>query len=372
MRTTIQKNLLLDVLGKVQGITGRRSNLAITTNVILTAVNDSLTLAATDLETGFSGTYPATVAQEGKIAINSRKLFEIVRDFPSDEIHIEQIENNWIEIRNEKVEYHLVGMNPDDFPDIPSFDDVTFFDIDVKVLSRMIERMVMINASDDKRAHILGVCMEKQTDAENRQMLRMVTTDGSRLSKTDFSMEPGVEIALEEAVLIPKKGLVEVGRFLDGVGNVSIGIKNNHFVLQRGTETIVIRLLEGEFPKYGDILDSIEGDRIVLERQAFLMMLKRMSILATESYRAVVFSFSKDSLLIRSTNPDLGESKEDMPVVYSGAPVEVAFNPRFFIEILNVMDDERVVMTIVDNEKPCLINGESDTGFLSVIMPMRI
>jgi DNA polymerase-3 subunit beta len=185
-------------------------------------------------------------------------------------------------------------------------------------------------------------------------------------------MEAGVDIALDEAVLVPKKGLTEVGRFLDTVGSVSIGIKNNHFVLKRDTETIVIRLLEGEFPKYGDILSSIEGNQIVLDRQAFLMMLKRMSILATDTYRAVVFSFNPDRLMIRSTNPDLGESKEDMPIVYGGDSIDVAFNPKFFIEILNVMDHEKVVMTMVDNEKPCLINGENDPGFLSVIMPMRI
>jgi len=372
MRVTIQKTLFFDVLAKIQGITGRRSSLAITTNVILTAFGDGLTLSATDLETGFYGVYPAKVVQEGKVAINARKLLEIVRDFPSDEIDIHQIENNWIEIRNEQVEYHLVGMNPDDFPEIPRFEDVSFFEIDAKALGRMIDRMVTINASDDKRPHILGVWLEKQETGQGAWVLRMVTTDGSRLSKADYAVEPGADMTLEESVLIPKKGLAEVGKFLDTVGNVKIGIKNNHLILNRDTETIVIRLLEGEFPKYGDILSSIDGIRIVLDRQAFLMMLKRMSILAMESYRAVMFHFSQNQLMIRSTNPDLGESKEEMVIVYGGDPIEVAFNPRFFIETLNLMDDEKVVMTMVDNEKPCLINGEQDSSFLSVIMPMRV
>lgn len=372
MRVSIKKNLFLDILSKIQGITGRRSNLAITTNVILTAENDGLNLAATDLETGFSGVYPATVVQEGKIALNSRKLFEIVRDFPSEEIDFNQIENNWIEIRDEKVEFHLVGMNPDDFPEIPRFDDVVFFEVDAKALGRMIERMVMITASDDKRAHILGVWVEKQINDQGKQLLRMVTTDGSRLSKVDYAGEGNLDIGLEEGVLVPKKGLAEAGKFLDTVGTVSVGFKNNHFILKRDSETIVIRLLEGDFPKYGDILDSIVGVPIVLDRQAFLMMLKRMSILATETYRAVVFHFTEDHLMIRSTNPDLGEAKEDMEIVYAGDPIEVAFNPRFFIEALNAINEENIVMTMVDHEKPCLINGENDQSFLSVIMPMRI
>lgn len=371
MQLTIPKSTILDVLSRLQGITGRRSNLAITTNVVLTATEDTLAITATDLETGFEGVYPAQVAKEGRIALNSRKLFEIVRDFPSDDIHINEVENHWIEIRNEKVEYHLVGMNPDDFPDIPQIADVQFFPVDAKSLGIMIERMTMISASDDKRAHIVGVYLEKVIEGETR-VLRMVSTDGSRLAKADYAVEAGVDIPLAEPALIPKKGLTEAGRFLDPVGSVEIGLKDNHCVLRREGETLVIRLLEGDFPNYGDILRSIEGHRILMERQPFLMMLRRMSILATESYRAVVFSFDDGGLLIRSTNPDLGESKEDMSIEYAGDRIEVAFNPRFFIETLNAIDEEKVVLTMVDAEKPCLITAEQDQGFLSVIMPMRI
>lgn len=371
MRLSIPKTTLTEVLGKIQGITGRRSNLAITTNVVLTAADDALTIAATDLETGFEGVYPATVAAEGRVALNSRKLYEIVRDFPSDDINVSEVENHWIEINNEKVEYHLVGMNPDDFPEIPRIADVAFFEMDAKALGTMIDRMTMISASDDKRAHIVGVYLEKVV-AEGGQVLRMVATDGSRLSKVDYAVEPGVDIALEEPVLIPKKGLAEVGRFLDPVGSVEIGLKDNHFVLRHDSETIVIRLLEGDFPNYADIIRSLEGHSIVMERQPFLMMLKRMSILATESYRAVVFHFDDNQLMIRSTNPDLGESKEDMAIEYAGDAIEVAFNPRFFIETLNAIEQDKVVLTMVDAEKPCLITPEGDRGFLSVIMPMRI
>jgi DNA polymerase-3 subunit beta len=165
---------------------------------------------------------------------------------------------------------------------------------------------------------------------------------------------------------------VEVGRFLDAVGTVEIGFKDSHFILRRAGETVVIRLLEGDFPKYGDILDSLQGYRIMLNRQSFLMMLKRMSILASESYRAVIFNFSQNHLLIRSTNPDIGESKEDMEISYDGEEMEVAFNPRFFIDTLNAIEEEKVVLTMVSEEKPCLITAEPDQGYLSVIMPMRL
>lgn len=372
MRLTIEKSVIVDVLAKVQGITGRRSNLAITTNVILAAGEDRLSISATDLETGFEGTYPAKVEHDGKVALNARKLYEILRDFPSPEIHLNEIENGWIEIRSDNVEYHLVGMNTEDFPEIPKIDDVSFFEVDAKVLGVMIDRMTMISASDDKRAHVIGVYIEKIEGEDGQKRLRMVSTDGSRLGKTDYDAPEGMNIPLAEPVLVPKKGLVEVGRFLDALGSVEIGFKDNHFVLRRDGETLVIRLLEGDFPKYGDIIESLQGYRIVLDRQPFLMMLKRMSIMASESYRAVVFHFSENHLMIRSTNPDIGESKEDMEIEYEGDDIEVAFNPRFFIETLNAIDEDKVSLTMISEEKPCLISAVQDQGFLSVIMPMRL
>ena len=165
MRLTIEKSVIVDVLAKVQGITGRRSNLAITTNVILAAGEDRLSISATDLETGFEGTYPAKVEHDGKVALNARKLYEILRDFPSPEIHL-----------NDNVEYHLVGMNTEDFPEIPKIDDVSFFEVDAKVLGVMIDRMTMISASDDKRAHVIGVYIEKIEGEDGQKRLRMVST----------------------------------------------------------------------------------------------------------------------------------------------------------------------------------------------------
>ena len=119
MKFVINKNDIRNILGKVQGITGRRTNLAITETVLIQAKEHAVKITATDLETGFEGEYPATVESEGLIAINAKKLYEIVRDFPSDAIDINEVENRWIEIGKETIEYHIVGMNPDDFPRFP-------------------------------------------------------------------------------------------------------------------------------------------------------------------------------------------------------------------------------------------------------------
>ncbi len=372
MKVTLKKSDLLSVLSKVQGLTGRRTNLAITTNILLKTDKKGLSISATDLETGFEGFYPADVKKEGLIAINARKFYEIVRDFPSDDIFLNEVENHWIEIGNKKVEYHIVGLNPDDFPEIPKIDAVDFFEIESRALAKMIERSVVVSGTtDDKRAHIIGVYAERIKE-KDKKIFRFVSTDGSRLSKVDTLFTKDANLPEGESVMIPKKGLIEVSKFLDAGGPVKIGFKENNFIIQKESETLIILLLEGDFPEYGDIIVKKGGYSILLDRQQFLMMLKRMSILSSEDYKGVIFNFKKNQLVVTSTNPDIGESKEDMDIEYNGEHITVMFNPKFFLETLNVIDDDNIILNIIDEEKPCLIEGQEDKTYLSIIMPMRI
>jgi len=236
----------------------------------------------------------------------------------------------------------------------------------------MIEKSVIITAaSDDRRAHINGVFFERILK-DDKKIVRMVSTDGSRLSTADFLYEQDSELSESPGVIIPKKGLNEVAKFLGHNGTVQIGAKDNHFIIKKDAETIIIRLLEGDFPRYNDIIVKGEGHVVKTDRQQFLMMLKRMSILSSENYKGVVFNFGKDRLLVTATNPDIGESKEEMPIEFEGESIEAAFNPKYFIEALNAVEDETVLLNIVDERRPCLIEGENDRTYLSVIMPMRI
>lgn len=371
MKIVIKKDVFVDVLAKIQGLTGRKSNLAITANVLIKTSETGLTLMATDLETGFEGHYPAEVESEGSIAINARKIFEIVRDFPSEDILMTEVENRWIEIDNKNIEYHLMGMNPADFPAIPRVEDVDFFEVDSAALKNMIEKTLVIGPSDDKRAHIVGVFFER-INTGTEKLIRMVSTDGSRLSTVDIVFDNDTDLPLGPGIIIPKKGLSEVNKFLAESGTVQLGLKENNFIVRKDSETIIIRLLEGEFPAYKDIIVKGKTNAIRLDRQLFLMMLKRMSILSSDNYKGVIFNLNENSLIVNSTNPEIGESKEEMNISYEGAKMQIAFNPRYFIDSLNVIDDKSVILNIENEEKPCLIEGEQDKNFLSVIMPMRI
>jgi len=380
MDFTIKKNIFYNVLSKVQGLTGRKTNLAITTNVLIKAKGSHITVIATDLETGFEGHYSSSIKKEGIAAINARKLFEIVREFPDEVIRIHEVENYWIKIGRDKddgveekqLEFNIVGMNPEDFPDIPEIEEVKFFEIDSITLNKMIERTVIITASpDDKRAHFIGIYLEI-IEKDDEKLLRMVSTDGSRLSTADNIYDKSYDIPIDKSILIPKKGINELTKFLDTEKMVQIGVKDNNFIIKKDTEKIIIRLLEGEFPDYIDITTKKDVHIIKMDKNLFLKMLKRMSILSSDDYKGVIFSFQKDKLKIDSTNPEIGESKEDMIINYNGDDVEAMFNPRFFIETINVIDDEKILLSISSGEKPCLIEAENDKTYLSVIMPMKI
>jgi DNA polymerase III subunit beta len=260
-------------------------------------------------------------------------------------------------------------MNPGDFPVTPRMENVDLFEIDAAALRRMIERTVMVGSSqDDKRAHMAGVYFEKVPG----KILRMVATDGSRLSKVDHVLQQEAGPEMENGVLIPKKGLSELGKFLESDGSVRMGIQDNHFVVRRESETLVIRLLEGGFPDYREIFKNESVHLLKFDRQAFLMMMKRMSILSSEDYKGVVFHFSDERFVVSTTNPDLGESREETATDFRGESMEIAFNPRYFIDTLNAIETDSVVLQLIDEKKPCMIEGEDDKSFVSVIMPMKI
>lgn len=371
MKFIVNKFQIVNVLAKVQGLTGRRSNLAITENILIRSVRDGIHLTATDLETGFEGFYPASVEKEGAVAVSAKKLFEILREFPSEDILINEVENRWIEIGNDKVQYHIVGMNPDDFPETPHITEVDFFAIDASVFEKMIERSIIISsAGDEKRAHINGVFVERTHEDVNR--LRFVSTDGSRLNAVHHLYGSPETLPAGEGVLVPKKGLNEVAKFLDIEGEVQVGIKESNFIVKKEKETIIIRMLEGDFPKYEDILTKGDVHLIQLDKIKFGKMLKRMSILATDNYKGAVFTFNDNKLVVTATNPDYGESKEETEIEFSGNPIEAAFNPKFFMDTLSVIEEENVIINIVDGSRPCIVEGEMDKTFIGVIMPMRI
>ncbi len=370
MKFKVKRQFILDVLSKVQGLTGRKTSFAITSCVLIKTADSGIKIIATDLETGLEGFYEAEIEQEGSIALNSQKLYEIIHEFPQQEIEFEELDNRVMRIGDEKIEFKLMGMDPDNFPSLPDITDPILLDIDSSHLKEMLVKNLKIVApSDMKKNHCIGIYLEKLIEDDDT-VLRMVSTDGSRLSKMDFLVPKDGPQPEDGNILIPKKGLSEVIKFLEDEGTIKIGKSGDHFIIKKETETLIIRLLEGEFPKYHKIFEMTDESKILLNREKFLGMLKRMIILSTVEYKGVIFRLENDLLTILVENPEMGQSKEEMTIEFKAEPIEVAYNPTFFINTLDVLNEESIVMRIYNNEQPCFLEGEAEKNYQSVIMPM--
>ena len=372
MKIIINKKIILNVLFKIQGLTSRKTTLAITENVLITTLENAIQISVTDLETSFKGKYPASVKEQGAITINSKILFEIIKDFPDDDISITQVENNWINIGNKNVEYNIMGMDINDFPEILEFNDIYYYDIDSSFFKQMIERMTVITSpSDEKRVTVKGILFETLVKDE-KTVLRMVSTDGGRLSVTDYFYNELLEDICLENTIIPKKGMSEVVKFLKNDGIIKIGFKENHCIIKNDDEIIIIRLFEGNFLKYKKVMDKENHHIIKIKKQEFLMMLKRMSILSSNNYKGVIFDINKDKMIISSTNPTSGESKEDMNIEYDGEHIQVAYNPKFYIDTINLINKDIIFLYVLDEKSPSFLEEINEKNYLTAIMPMKV
>jgi DNA polymerase-3 subunit beta len=373
MKIKIKKNEIALILSKVQGLTNRKTNLAITSNILIKTRDDGVSFSATDLETAYNGLYSAQIIEHGEIAVNASKLYEIVKTFPDEHIIIHEIENQRIKITCDKVDYNILGMNIHDFPEIPTVEDVSYTEIKSDWLKNMIDKTVIISPpGDEKRAHMTGVKFENEI-FDGKNISKTISTDGRRLYKVEYIIDQDMDFNPDMNILIPKKGLSEGSKMLDSDDEIiRIGHKDNYFVIKKDYETMIITLLEGDFPPYQNVIKKNEEYEIIVNKSMFSMMLKRMSILSDDTYNSVIFDFNNNKIKIITSNPILGDSQEDYQIEFTREPINVAYNPFFFIETLNLIKDESIVLNIQDSSRPCIIEGINDKHFTSVIMPMSL
>jgi DNA polymerase III subunit beta len=372
MKFSFNKKEILDVLSKIQGLTGRKTNLTITSDILIKAMGSQITITANDLETVFFGTYEAQVETEGILSINSKKFFEIIREYPENKILVNEIENRWVEIGEGDSIYHIVSSDYENFPETPFIENIEFIEINSKDLKKMVDVASIVSYSgEEKRIYVLGSLIEK-ISIDDRETIRIVSTDSRRLHCYDAEFKGDLNLP-DESVIIPKKGLSELSKFIDTSKEaIKVSIKDNYFIFQNKNESIMIKLLEGEYPDYKPVINTQEMVPIEMDRTMFSTLMKRVSILTSDDYKSVILNFKEDELVVTITNPEIGESKERMMISYAEEEIKSAFNPRYFMDALNIFQDNIVVINVKDNKSPCIIKGLDDDKLICVIMAMHI
>ncbi len=370
MEIKIGRSELLKGLGVVQSIVERKSTMPILANVLFAATKKTLSITATDLEVGVNATYPADVLADGKVTIHARSIYDIVRELPEDTVHIKVKDSNWVEIRCGKSNFRIVGLSPEEFPSLPTRGNGATQRVEAKVVREMIDKCDFAMSSDETRYNLNGVYTDF-SGGENGATLLMVATDGHRLSIV--TREAGSKWEFPKGGIVPRKGVTELRRLTDGGDTpVDLWIDQKHLIAYRENMTLVVRLIDGQFPPYEQVVPKKAKRTISVNRQDLIHALKRVSVLSTDRARGVKFAVSPNNLDILASNPDLGDAREELAATYKGDAFEIGFNARYFIDALSAIDDDQAVLQLGDDTAPCVLRSEFDQGFTHVIMPMRL
>ncbi|MFL5271010.1 MAG: DNA polymerase III subunit beta [Anaeromyxobacteraceae bacterium] len=367
---------LARALARAQGIVEKKSTMPMLSHVLLEASKgDDLHVSATDLDVSVTSGHKCEVLKEGKVAVPAKQLFEIVKALPEKDVVLKRAQNNWLELRSGPAEFRIVGLAAEDFPALPRFEKVAFVTVPPRSVLEMIALTDFAASTDETRYNLNGVFFEPTAGA-----LRTVATDGHRLSLAERAL-PG-EFALKKGVILPRKGLGEMKKLLldSAEGEVKLGFIENSAVLQLPSVKLVMRLIEGVFPDYRQVIPKTGEKSFQVGRERLLDTLRRVSILSSDKSHAVKLELSPGLLRVTSQSPDLGDAKEEVPVEYTGEKLAIGFNARYLIDILGALATleavaaQDVVVELSDDLSPGVVKpaGESATQFTAVVMPMRI
>lgn len=371
MNVTVDRESLVRALARAQGVVDKRHALAMLTNVLLEADERSLSVVATDLEVSLRQTIAAKVKKAGRVATSARTLFEVVRESSAEEITLKALENQWLEVVYGKSKFKLTGVDPDEHPGMPQSAAAGTKSGTIEIassdLAEMVRKTVFAVSIDDTRSNLSGVFLTK---GAKKSTLRMVATDGHRLAVIDRTVGGA---GLPDGSILPRKGLAELGKILgESTDKVTLTVAGSECVATLGDSVLSMRLVEGKFPDYQKVIPE-ESTRIVrVQRDALLQPLRRVSIMSSERARSVRLCADRGKLEVSASNPDMGEATEEVPVDYRGEKLEVGFNAKYLIDVLNVLPEgSDIELGLSDELSPGVVRG-GDAGYTYVVMPLRI
>ena len=380
MKIDINKEDLLQCLYLVQGVVEKRSSLPLLSHVLIECDSnegeDLICLRATDLEIGIKQTCKGIVHEGGATTADARKLYEITRELPTGKVVISATGNGWVHVQSGNSRFRIASLEPKEFPTLAAVDNQgtekqeqsSNIQIEGQTLHQMVAKTLFAASPDETRLNLSGVYLE--TDDSGK--LRMVASDGHRLALIEKNV--GTGSSNWPSVILPKKGLLETRKLLEKSNEkVEIYLDNSVLNVKKDTTQLFMRLVEGDFPDYKQVVPAEHIHEVQFSRDELLRCLRRILILTTERSRGVKLKFEEGKIEVSVNTPELGEGTEDIPAKYEGAGLSIGFNGRYMIEALNVMGDgEEATLFLKDDASPGLLQKKDSVEFSYVIMPMKI
>ncbi len=376
MKFSIDKKTLLMSLSRIQGIVDKAGIKPITSNVLIEASKDHISFSATNLQLGIVATYASQgIITEGRISVNARKLYDIVRELPDTEIVFTEKDNYKIEIHCEDtVHFTIIGLPPEDFPLFTKQEEESKqveWNTE-KLLSLISLTSFSISKDDEIKQNIRGAFIENV----EAQKTRMVTTDGYRLSIKDDAL--GDKIESERGIIIPYKGIMELQKILlekKDEQTVCISVKKNSLFADIGEIKLFIQLVEKAFPDYKVIIpgEIHKGEEIHLKKDVIKPALKRVSTISYENNSPVVFSCEDNYLTIFTEDSDYGNAKESIELEKSyEAPFSFCINCLYLLDVVNAVNSDIIVeFNHKEENMPVIVRPVNDyENSKYIIMPM--
>jgi DNA polymerase-3 subunit beta len=348
MKAVVSKLDLVNLIGKIQSIVPSKPAMPILANVLIEAVDDQLIVYATDLTVSMRCFVEAKIIEQGAIALPARRFFQLVRELALPQIKISSDGNELAEIATGTSLFKINGMGKAEFPAMPDLSGSLEISLASSALKAMLSKTSFSAAREDSRYMLNGV-----------QVL------------AKCSAQVAVDPSVQASYVIPLKAVEEMIKMLeDSDARVSLSFSHDKISLECGSLTLITKLLSGQYPDVQRVIPAKIEKSFSIHREELISLLRQVSLFTSEMSSSVRFSFETGQLHLAAQSNDIGEGKVSMPVDYSGAKLEIAFNPYFFLDILRHSKDETFRFGLNDAHNPGLITDSTEALF--VIMPMRL
>lgn len=369
MKFVISREAFLKPLNLAAGVVERRQTLPILANVLLVLNGSRLSITGTDLEVELIGHIDLETVPEsqGEVTVPARKLVDICKSLPDGSQLELTLDDQRLIIRSGRSRFTLSTLPASDFPSVQDSPGSVELQLKQADLKRLIDRTGFAMAQQDVRYYLNGMLWEVKTGS-----LRAVATDGHRLAMCTLARD--IQAANDGLqVILPRKGVIELSRLLnDEDGSVNIVIGSNHFRANTGAFQFTSKLVDGKFPDYERVLPRVTTKTVYGDREELKHAFSRTSILSNEKYRGVRLNLGAGSLRIVANNPEQEEAEEEVSVDYQGEILEIGFNVSYLLDVLTVLSDRNVKLSLADANSSVLLE-EAETGdSVYVVMPMRL
>lgn len=370
MKFSCDKNSLLNGVNIAMRGVSARTTLPILQGIMIKTSDNCIILSSTDLELGVECKINAQIEKHGGIVVSSKVFSDLTRKLPDEDVIIETDENNIVNIRCKTTNFTILSNSIDEFPEIPEIVKEHSFKVSQKILKEMIRKTVFCIAQEQTRPILTGVLFEIFNNK-----IKAVALDGFRMAINQHESEN--ELFLDEeidkySIVIPGKVLDEISKILDdNESDVTIYHTNNQVLFQIENTKVISRLLEGNYMNYNAVLPREYKTLVKVKKQDLIGGIERASLLAEGKNNLIKFKI-EDEFIIISSNSEKGKMSEKINVSFEGMFLEIAFNSRYFLDALRVIDEDEIELYFINSINPLIIKPANSDKYLYMILPVKL